>query len=363
MKRHKYPTPNRGLTLFEEICDIDNLRLAHKHARKGKGWYKEVKEVDKNPDRYLFKLKWLLENGLYKTSEYTIFDRMEGKKLRHIYKLPYFPDRICHWAIIQVIEPILLKQFTRDTYSAIPEKGIHDCLNKVKNDIHKDREGTKYCLKLDVKKYYPSINHYILKEKYVNLFKDEKLLSLLYEIIDSVPNNEGLPIGNYISQYSGNFYLSGFDHWIKEKLRIKYYYRYMDDIVILSSSKKELHKIFYRVKQYLSCSLALTIKDNWQIFPISDRGVDFVGYRIFPDYTLLRRTTCDSMKAKSNKMFNKESLDYSDRCSIQSYNGWLKHCDSYRLTQKYISPLIEKGGFNEKLRKNRMRHKTRIYYH
>jgi retron-type reverse transcriptase len=329
--------------LYKKIYDLDNLRLAHKNAKKGKGWYKEVKMVDADEEYYLKLLQEMLINKTYNTSEYEIFIKKDGEKEREIYKLPYFPDRICQWAILQVIEPILINNFTKDTYSAIPGRGIHQALKRLKAAIQNDVPGTQYCLKLDVKKYYPSIDHNILKAKYRRIFKDKDLLWLLDEIIDSTPGDVGIPIGNYLSQYSGNFYLSSFDHWIKEVKKVKYYFRYMDDIVILGSSKEELHKLKIEVDEYLRNKLNLTIKENWQVFLTFIRGIDFVGYRVFLNYTLLRKSTCKSFKRKmrniNKKRLNGQELNYSEWCSINSYKGWLKWCDSYRLSQKYIKPI------------------------
>lgn len=138
---------------------------------------------------------------------------------------------------MNVIEPIFRHSFIRDTYSSIKGRGTHDGLARVKKAM-KDVPGTTYCLKLDIKKFYPSINKEILKQKIRTKFKDVDLLMLLDEIIDSCEH--GVPIGNYTSQYFANFYLTRMDHWIKEELGIKYYFRYCDDIVILGSSKERL---------------------------------------------------------------------------------------------------------------------------
>lgn len=322
---------------------MDNLILAHKNAKKGKGWYKEVIMVDENPDYYLKTLQEMLINKTYQTSEYETFIKNDSGKAREIYKLPYFPDRICQWAVMQIIEPILLRNFTNDTYSAIPGRGIHLCLERLRKAIQSDVPGTQYCLKLDCKKFYPSINHDILKKKYRRLFKDPNLLWLLDEIIDSTEGNTGIPIGNYISQYSGNFYLSSFDHWIKEDKGIKYYYRYMDDIVILGNSKEKLHELKLEIEEYLHENLKLRIKEDWQVFPTFVRGIDFVGYRVFLNYTLLRKSTCKNFKRKMldirKKIESGKEMNYSEWCSINSYKGWLMHCDSYRLSEKYIKPI------------------------
>jgi len=330
--------------LFEIVCSMDNLRLAHMNARKGKSWYKEVKEVSNNEDKYLTELRNMLLNKTYHTSPYTVFLRREGRKEREIYKLPYYPDRICQWALIQVIEPYLLKQLVTSTYSAIPGRGIHQAVRDIHAAIKKDPAGMKYCLKLDVSKYYPSIDHTVLKQKLRRLFKDPDLLWLLDEIIDSTPGNIGIPIGNYFSQYAGNFYLSSFDHWIKEVKRIKHYYRYMDDICIFAETKEELHALFPEVRDYLSNELHLTIKANWQVFPTFVRGLDFVGYRFFQSYTLLRKTTCQQFKRRmldiSKKLRRHREMTYTEWCAINSYKGWLIWCDSFRLAQKYLVPVL-----------------------
>lgn len=325
--------------LYEKITSLDNLALAHRHAKRGKGWYREVRAIDADPDSYLNELQRLLLTQSYQTSEYFTSTKREKEKERVIYKLPYFPDRVCQRAIIQVIEPYLIKYMTRDTYSAIPGRGIHSCKDKVQRDMRRDPEGTMYCLKLDVRKFYPSINHDVLKQTYRRLFKDKELLWLLDEIIDSTPGDTGIPIGNYLSQYSGNLYLARFDHYVKEVLRVKYYYRYMDDMVILGPDKAELHRLKSAIEDYLNHELKLQLKSNWQVFPTQVRGVDFVGYRIFKDYVLLRKSIALDFKRKMRKMANKKALSDHDRASIQAYKGWLKHCNSYNLTQKYLAPL------------------------
>lgn len=176
--------------LYEKIYDLENLRKAHQHAKKGKGWYREVQEIDKDPDKYLKQIQEMLINHTYKTSDYEVFYKQDGKKLRKIYKLPYFPDRICQWAILQVIEPCIINNLTADTYSAIPNRGIHKGLTKLQSAMWNDPEECRYCLKLDARHYYQSINHDLLKEKYSRMFNDNELLWLLNEIIDSIETAE-----------------------------------------------------------------------------------------------------------------------------------------------------------------------------
>lgn len=144
--------------LYEKICDIENLRLAHKQARRGKSFYTEVKLIDENEDEYLYRLQDMLIHKTYHTSKYEVFEKKEGKKIRKIYKLPYFPDRICQWAIIQVIEPYLMRTLTDNTYSALPGRGVERARRKMVRALKTDPKNTVWCLKIDISKYYPNIN-------------------------------------------------------------------------------------------------------------------------------------------------------------------------------------------------------------
>ena len=327
--------------LFNKIIEIDNLHLAHQNARKNKTHYSEVKKIDENTDYYIYKLQKMLVNKTFKTSEYKIFNITDRGKEREIYELPYFPDRIIHHAIMNVIEPIFLNNFINQTYAALPNKGTHRALEKLDEYI-KERESTQYCLKIDIKKFFPNINKEILKKMLRKKFKDKELLWLLDDIVNSSEN--GIPIGNYLSQYFGNFYLSYFDHWLKEEMKVKYYIRYVDDCVILHNDKEFLHNLKREMDEYLDNSLKLKIKENWQIFPTFVRGIDFVGYRHFGDYILLRKSTANTFKNKMSRLLKRcekgIEMTYSEWCSINSYKGWIMYCNGYNLTEKYIKPLL-----------------------
>ena len=322
--------------LYEKITDIENLKTAHINARKGKTFYKEVKMVDKNPEYYAKEISNMLINKTYKVSDYEVFERIDKGKKRQISKLPYYPDRIVQWAILQQINFIFEKSFIYDTYSSIPGRGMHFGLKRVKNAM-KDKYNTKYCLKIDVKKYYPHIKHIILKEKLRRKIKDPDLLWLLNVIIDSY--SPGIPIGNYLSQYFANYYLTFFDRYCKEHLKIKHYFRYMDDIVILHKNKKYLHWLKKHFDWWLEKELELKIKSNWQVFPAHKRGIDFLGYRIFGDFILLRNSTKRRMVKKMKKISKHNIVSNKDNSSIQSYKGWLKHCNAHNLYTKHIKPL------------------------
>jgi len=310
--------------LFDKICNIENIKLADSIARKGKTNQHGVILHDKNREKNIEFIYESLKNKTYKTSKYTTFTIFEPKE-RLIFRLPYFPDRIVHHAVMNILEPIFLSVFTINTYSSIKKRGIHTAADNLKTAL-KDQENTKYCLKLDIKKFYPNIDHNILKKLIRKKFKDRNLLWLLDEIIDS---SCGLPIGNYLSQFFANFYLTYFDHWIKENKKVKYYFRYADDIVILSSNKPYLHELLFEIKNYMQINLNLTVKENYQIFPVDIRGIDFVGYVFRHTHVLLRK----SIKQNFARMIIKNKNEKS----IASYKGWSSHCNSKNLLKKLLN--------------------------
>jgi RNA-directed DNA polymerase len=309
--------------IYEKIISIENLTLANIKARKGKGKQYGIKVFDKKPQDNIEELHKMLLEKNYQTSEYTTFKIFEPKE-RLVFRLPYFPDRITHHAVMNVLEPIFTKLFTADTYSCIKGRGIHGAANNLKKALQ-DQNETMYCLKLDIVKFYPNVDHEILKQLLRKKFKDQDLLWLLDEIIESA---DGLPIGNYLSQYFANFYLTYFDHWIKETMQVKYYFRYADDIVILSNNKPHLHQLLFEIKQYLSTNLKLQVKGNYQVFPVESRGIDFVGYVFYHTHTMLRKSI--------KKRFAKAVSKTKSKATIASYYGWAKHCNSKHLLKKLI---------------------------
>jgi retron-type reverse transcriptase len=321
MKRHG--------NLFEKICSIENLSLADCRARLGKKCKAEIQSFDLNRDQLLLKLQLSLINKTFKTSNYHIFKKVvDNGKEREIYRLPYYPDRILHHAIMNVVEPIFYKTFTTDTYSCIKGRGIHSAADKVKLAIR--QPDAEYVLKLDVKKFYPSVDHDVLKSIIRRKIKDKDLLWLLDGIIDSA---KGLPIGNYLSQSFANLFLSGFDHWVKEIKGVRYYFRYCDDVVIFHQDKAFLHSLLIEITAHLA-DLKLTVKKDWRVFP-SATGVDFIGFVFYPTHTLIRKSI--------KKRFIKALIRYKS-CgseahyrSLASYWGWLKYSNSCNLIRKVCS--------------------------
>ncbi len=307
---------------------MDNLILADDIARRGKATQPGVISHLKNREHNLKQLQMILINKAYRTSEYTTFTIFEPKE-RIIFRLPYYPDRILHHAVMNILEPIFVSTFTADTYSCIKKRGIHAAMKSLRTALE-DKPKTKFCLKLDIKKYYPSIDHQALKDLLRRKFKDPDLLQLMDEIIDSA---EGLPIGNYLSQYLANFYLAYFDHWLKEVKKVRYYFRYADDMVILASEKESLHQLLSDIRSYLRDNLKLQVKDNYQVFPVDDRGIDFVGYVFRHSHIRMRKSI--------KKNFARAIKERRGQQSIASYEGWAKYCNSRNLLKKFHHAQIQ----------------------
>lgn len=309
-------------------------------ASKDKSYYYDVQMVNKKPSKYCKEIQKMLISYSYniEPTNYTKKIINDKGKQRELNKLPYYPHRIIQWAIMLQIDSIFEKHFTNFTCASLPNRGIHKALSLLDKYL-KDVEGTRYCLKLDVYHFYPSINKDILKKLLRKKFKDPELLWLLDLIIDS--HNEGLPIGSYLSQYLANFYLSYFDHWLIEQKKVKYVIRYMDDIIILSNNKKFLYQLRKDIEIYLNNELDLKLKDNWQVYPVESRGIDFVGYKSYHTHRFLRKKTkkrfIKSMNKINKYLTTHKTLTSYQTCVVNSYIGWLKWGNTHNLEIKYLS--------------------------
>ena len=378
--------PKRIGNIYPSIYDIENIEMAHRMARSDKSFYEAVQKTDADLKNRIVAISEMLKNhkykvGLYKTSRYT--DR--GKN-RILYKLPYYPDRIIQWAIMLKIEKYFNKVFTNFTCASLPRRGIHYASKLLNSYLQNYPNETTYFLKIDIKKFYPSINRTILKQQLRKLFKDKDLLYELDNIIDSFEHNDiyklnlseeekaiycqpgrGVPVGSYLSQYLANFYLAYFDHWLVEECGCRFIIRYMDDIVILSNSKEFLHNVLCGIKIYLKEILDLTIKPTYFIAS-TYKGIDIVGYRHFPGYRLVRKKTLNNFKRTLIET-KKQDIEITEKnwCACISIIGWLSWANSYNFYLKYIynSKIIGQIGmyylFYKKSKRRSSQYSIRIW--
>lgn len=339
----------RLANIWEKVCDLDNIYRAHLMASKDKHHRKEVEEVNADLGNKLRQIQAILQTMQWRPAPYQKFMRKERGKMREICKSPYFPDRIIHWAIMLQIEKRMMANLIDQTCASIPGRGIAKGIKYMKKYLE-DIEGTKYCLKLDISKFYGNIDHSILMHKLRTLFKDADLIENIRRFVES--DQKGLPIGSYMSQNFANLYLSDLDHYIKEVWGIKYYVRYMDDIVILAPNKDDLHRIKRVIDGFLAEHLNLRVKGNWQVFPVEARGVDFLGFRFFHGKMLLRRTLSMRMRRATGKIGRRIRkglrIRMIDVSRYLSYMGWILASEARGFFARFFLPI--RGVILEKKR-------------
>jgi hypothetical protein len=320
--------------LWGQITDIENIKHAHRQARRGKSFYNEVIMVDADLDKYAKQIQDLLLSKEFDTSEYETEERFDGRKIRTIHKLPYYPDRIVQHALLNVVGPIFTNSFIRDTFQSITGRGTSDTMKRVKALI-RSKECPTYAIKVDVKKYYPSVDNELLKIEVRRKIKCQDTLWLIDNIIDSI---KGLPIGNYTSQHLGNLYLSRLDWVVKQEYKPKGYFRYCDDIVFMDDNKAKLLFIKAKIIEHLA-KLKLEIKLNWNLYTVAKDGIDFVGFVFRTKYTRLRKTIATNFKANCKRIKNNiKMLDKTTALSsLMAYKGWAKNANAKMLWRKHMT--------------------------
>lgn len=324
--------------LYPAIIDLENIKLAAQKASRGKRHHRSVSKVMDDLDRYALKIQAMLKDKTYVPCRYSTMQIKDGatKKVREIKKPKFYPDQIIHWALMLQIEPILMRGMYHYNCGSIPGKGASHGQNAIKRWL-RDSKNTKYCFKMDVSKYYPSIKNDIIKQQFRRLLKDNDTLQLIDVIIDS---SDGLPIGNYTSGWLANLHLTPLDHAIKKLPGVVYYVRYVDDLVLFGPNKRKLHKARLEIAKMLA-ELQLTIKGNWQVFKTDSRPVDFLGLRFYRYHTTLRRRNALRIKRRCRKIGAKNNLSVKDARSMLSYWGWIKRTDSFDFYKNHVKPHVK----------------------
>lgn len=316
-----------GGNLFESIVDKDNFTVAQKLSRQGKSSRKEIRIFESNLDENLEEIRQLVINKKFHTAKYRSKKIYEPKE-RIIYILPYAPDRIVQHAIMNILVPYMEKMFITDSYACITGRGQTRASLRTMEAVRRN----KYCLKCDIHHFYPSINQNILSEMYHRKFRDKDFLYLMDDIIFSFPGGYNCPIGNYTSQWNGNFYLTPLDNFCKHELRIRDYIRYCDDFLLFSDDKAYLHDCRKRIEDFIG-KYELTYSKA-DVFSVK-QGIDFCGYRHFDNYILLRKSTAKKEIKRLKELPGEfeSGLITKDkmRSTIDSMIGWQKHANTHNL--------------------------------
>ncbi len=331
--------PKTYNALYDRICEFGNLHLAYLKARQCKRYRREVLAFSMNLEEELLLLQEELLSGSYRTGTYRHFTVYEPKK-REISALP-FRDRIVHHAICNVIEPLFENKFIKDSYACRRAKGSHAGSARLTEFLRRSRRmwGKVYCLQADVSKFFPSVDHGVLKAVIRKTIRCKRTLKLLDDIIDSIGTEKGMPIGNLTSQLFANVYLNELDHFAKEKLQARFYIRYMDDFLILHNEKGQLHRWRAEIEDFMKHVLNLDLNAKTAIFPVN-QGVDFLGYRTWPTHKLLRKRNILGMKRKLKRLADlyQENLIALEKITpvIASWLGHAKHANSHGVVSRVL---------------------------
>lgn len=344
---------------FDDVFSMESLYEALKNAAKGRRYKYEVLEYELDAYNKLKELQDEVYSGNYKIDKYHIFFISEPKK-RMIMSID-FKHRIVQWALYQALSPLLNKSYIEDSHGCIARRGQLSAITKLRYWVDAPKTP-QYYLKLDISKYFYRVDHETVKAIYRKKISDRRICNLIDNIIDcettafglprgkspeEVPLEDrlydvGMPIGNLMSQITANVYLNSLDQYCKRALRIHRYIRYMDDIIILSDSKQELHALHEKIEVFLGKELKLDLNKKTCIRPVS-QGISFIGYRIWPHYITIRKSSSKHMK----RYLRKKMKDYADgrctaeeaKCTYLCYKAVLDRCTCRQLKEKVL------GGF------------------
>lgn len=347
--------PKSFKRLYPHICEFENLYLAHRKARRGgKRKRPEVAAFEHHLGENLLRLRQELLAETYRPRSYRTFVVIERKE-RTISAAPY-RDRVIHHALLNVVQPIFEARFIADSYACRKGKGTHRALDRAQGFAQR----FPYALQCDVREYFPSVDHAILKARLARHIACPRTLRLIDLILASgegvlaqrytpilfpgddlfaVARPRGLPIGNLTSQHWANLYLHPLDLFVKQQLRCQGYVRYSDDFLLFSDQKAELHHWRREIEDFL-VTLRLTLHPRRaQVYPVAD-GIDFLGWRVFPHYRRLRR---DNLRHAMRRLRRQQQavregrLDLADlSVSVKAWIAHLEHGQTYRLRQRVM---------------------------
>jgi retron-type reverse transcriptase len=348
--------------VFDKIFSLDNLYAALEDAVQGRRYKREALVYTLDSWALLQELREEVLSGTYHIDRYYIFYIYEPKK-RMIMSIS-FKHRIVQWAIYRIINPMLVSGYIEDSYGCIPGRGSLSAMQRLRYWIEQAsrKDEQWFYLKLDISKYFYRVSHRILKKILAKKIKDARLLEVLYSVIDckhtpfglplgaspgDVPLEDrlydvGMPIGNLLSQVFANVYLDVLDQFCKRVLKIHFYIRYMDDVIVLCNDKIQLREWKDQIEVFLMNELELHLNSKTCIRPIS-QGIEFVGYRILPDRVVVKSTSLRIKRALRGLAvkYSKYEVTMQDVTSaLRSYLGMLERCDSEALVKKILDNLV-----------------------
>lgn len=313
--------------LYEKFLSDDNYYDAVHNATKHKGGkrkkYRKAQYYKRNKEK--LKPELLDYAAHFHNDKHIPQEINDGiRRKKRIILVPTMREQIVHHMIINVLKPIIMRPMYYHSYGSVPDRGATKGRKRksttkggkeaVEKFIRNNPKDCRYCLKIDIQKFFDSVPHDKLKARFAKIIHDERFLDIINTVIDAVPGNVGIPIGFYTSQWFANFYLTPLDHYIKEELHVKAYYRYMDDMVLFGSNKRELHAVFDAINAYLHRELGLDINHKWQLFrfnytkksgKVVGRQLDFMGFQFYRNRTILRKALMIRATRKAKRICKK----------------------------------------------------------
>jgi len=344
--------------LYPRLTEFENLYWAFRSAARGKRQRHDVAAFEFNLEGNLLELQDQLQRQTYRTGGYHNF-LIHDPKPRLISAAP-FRDRVAHHALCRVIEPIFERRFIHDSYACRVGKGTHAALDRA-------QEFSKrypYVLKCDLKHFFPSMDHQILRGQLAQVIADRQTMCLADQIIESgagihpdedepfyfegddlfaINRARGLPIGNLTSQFWANVYLNPLDQFVKRELKCDGYVRYVDDFLLFADDKRDLHRWKKRIIRF-AASLRLKLHEpESNVFP-ARVGVPFLGWQVYPDHWRLKRRNGVAFQRRFKNLllaFSESKIKWNEvDVSVQSWVAHAMHGETYGLRRALLSGVI-----------------------
>jgi retron-type reverse transcriptase len=331
--------------IFGQICDFNNVEGAYWRASSCKHTYPEFMRFEKNRYSNLVNIMDEVQDMTYKVGDYSYFVVFEPKR-REIMKLPA-KDRIVQHMWYSIVNPIIDTKLYDHTYACRRNYGLHKCSETLHSWIYKECiiNGKKmWAIKGDIKSYFKTIDHNILKNQIMRFIGDNKALDLTFKFIDSngnLPNGVGIPVGNLTSQLFANIYGNILDEFVKHELRCEYYARYMDDFAIALDDYHSLESILIEIAQFMFENMRMTLNPKTTIVYINNNGLDFIGFRHFPEYTIPRKSSYKRLCRFTDLYINGYVSQEDFHKSFPSRTGHLIHADSYQFIARLQNEINE----------------------
>ena len=336
--------------LYDEMISDENILLAIKRAaknkRKNNRRHRRLRHIRDNAERYIETVRqWIINFVPPSHMPVQINDGISAK--RRIIIVPTVEELVVHHAMVNVLRPVLAPPMYEHSYGSIPGKGLHKGVRAVQKWLKKDPWETRYCYKLDIKRFFESVDQNILLRKLRKVIRDNQFFDYVVKVVRTCPH--GLPLGFITSQWFANYYLTSLDHYIKEELKIHYSIRFVDDMVLFHHDKTRLHVVRKAINHYLYKYLNLEVKYNWQVFLVAKsnkkhykgRMIDFLGFKFYRQHTGFRSSIALAIQRKAKRISNKIKANVKDARQIVTYSGFTRYANVHNWYENHIAQYVD----------------------